>query len=389
MAVSRIPVITGIGLVTPLAAGAAPTWDALLAGRFIADHARSPLAAQGPDRIHFLAARAASEAVAEAGWSDRACAPGRTALVVGTSKGAVEEFTTPPPLHMPMPPYVVAGDWHLWGIASVAGLIRQSLPIVDGPVLTLSAACASGLHALIRAAMLIHCGEADRVLVVAAEASVNELFLGSFKRLGVLPPEGSGCRPFDERRDGFLMSEAAAAVCLERAENHAPARAYARVDRFSLLGDASHMTRSDLDAIALRRMIRTVANARPVDFIHAHGTGTIANDPVELAAFDEECVAGEPASPPRVYSHKAALGHSLGAAGLVSVVLNCLAHARGVIPSNVRTEHPLATRTVRLVREPESLRVRRSIAVAAGFGGPMAAVSLVSAGSRPGMRNLT
>jgi len=378
--VNAVPVITGLGLVTPLGTGARETWDVLLAGRFITDHARTKLEAQAPDRVHALAAYAAGEAINEAGWAERGTTGSlRAALVVGTSRGAIETFVAPLP-HMSSSSYVMAGCACAggWGLSSIATHVRKTLPIIDGPSLTLSAACASGLHALIRGAMMIRSGEADRVLVVAAEASVNSLFLGSFKRLGVLPREGFGCRPFDVDRDGFLMSEAAAAVCLERAETGSDRPAYARVDRFALGSDATHMTGSDPAGQTLRRLIRHVAIGRSIDLIHAHGTGTPTNDPIELAAFDDECVTGETSSPPRVYSHKGALGHSLGAAGLVSVVLNCLAHANGVTPPNVQTRTPLPTRSIRIVREAVEAPVRRSVAVAAGFGGPTAAVSLVS-----------
>ena len=102
-----------------------------------------------------------------------------------------------------------------FGLAQMSAEIAMELQAGRGPRLIFSAACASGLHALIRGAMLIHSGEAKRVLVAAAEASIHPLFLGSFKRLGLLPRPGVGCRPFDLHRDGFLMSEAAAAVCLE------------------------------------------------------------------------------------------------------------------------------------------------------------------------------
>jgi 3-oxoacyl-[acyl-carrier-protein] synthase II len=137
------------------------------------------------------------------------------------------------------------------------------------------------------------------------------------------------------------------------------------------------MTRSEATGATLRNLLRSVTDARPVDLIHAHGTGTIANDPIELRAFEQACVHGD-ATSPRVYSHKAALGHSLGAAGLVSIVLNCLMHAKETIPANVRTHRPLVTAGIRIAREPETACIRRSLAVAAGFGGPVAAVSLVS-----------
>ena len=84
--------------------------------------------------------------------------------------------------------------------------------------MTLSAACASGIYALIRAVMMIQAGEVQRAIVVASESSLHALFTASFARLGVLAPPGYGCRPFDRQRQGFVISEAAAAVCLEAPE---------------------------------------------------------------------------------------------------------------------------------------------------------------------------
>src|SRR3954464_875948 len=107
-----------------------------------------------------------------------------------------------------------------------------------GPRLTVSAACASGLLALIRGALMIKSGEAKRVLVVGAEASVHELFIGSFRRLGVLAKAGEGCRPFDEGRSGFLMSEAGAAVCLESGDGGA---GEVLIEKMAMGGDATHL----------------------------------------------------------------------------------------------------------------------------------------------------
>src|SRR5205823_525501 len=90
----------------------------------------------------------------------------------------------------------------------------------------------------------------------------------------------------------------------------------------------------------LRHCLARVAGGGVIDFVHAHGTATEANDPIELAAIESILPPGERVS---VYSHKGALGHSLGAAGLVSVVINCIAHQRGIVPPNVRTTSPLPT----------------------------------------------
>ena len=137
------------------------------------------------------------------------------------------------------------------------------------------------------------------------------------------------------------------------------------------------MTSGDPDGVTLRRLIKQVVAARPVDLIHAHGTGTVFNDPIELAAFDAECVRDDSPAP-LVYSHKGALGHSLGASGLVSTALSCLMHRRGVVLPNARTTNPLATRGVQIHSSAKSQAIGRSIITAAGFGGPIAVVSLVS-----------
>jgi 3-oxoacyl-[acyl-carrier-protein] synthase II len=267
------------------------------------------------------------------------------------------------------------------GLADIASALSQELDLPAAPKLTVSAACASGLIALIRAAMLLESGQARRALVVATEASVHPLFLASFTRLGVLPKPGVGCRPFDLHRDGFLMSEAAAAVCLQAAGQDGLAASAASdsrrtlIDRYALGADATHLTGSDPDGRVLRHLINKVTDNRPIDLIHAHGTGTPANDPIELAVLES---AFESAiQTPCLYSHKAALGHSLGAAGLVSIVLNTLAHQNHTVPGNVRTTHPLPTRHVTLSPTAIHRPVRRSIALAAGFGGATAAVSLV------------
>jgi 3-oxoacyl-[acyl-carrier-protein] synthase II len=379
---NRVPVITGIGLVTPLGNNVPETWDALLAGRFIRTHERCPLDRSSADRVNTLAIAAAGEAMSDARWTG-----GGAALVVGTSKGAIETSLTAPPV--------------VQFLSSTAEALRARFPLLDGGAsLTISAACASGIHALIRAAMMIQSGEATRVLVLAAEASVHPLFLGSFKRLGVLPREEIGCRPFDVDRDGFLMSEAAAAVCLEarELESGEPARPragrdanrpedgpalpgfppYACVDRYVLAGDATHMTAGDPDGSTLRRILRTTIADRSVDLIHAHGTGTVFNDPIELAAFEAECVR-ELASPPTVYSHKGALGHSLGASGLVSVALSCRMHREQFVPPNVRTRSPIQGPIIGVMLSSTGKReIRRSVCISAGFGGAMAAVTLCS-----------
>lgn len=358
---SNKAVITGVGLVTPLGTGVEQTWAALLAGRSINTHAKVPMdASPGFSRVSSLAMRAAKEAVADNDLSG-------TALVVGTSKGPIESW-----LEAPSTLSDVEGP-RAFGLASVACDLAREFSIT-GPKLTLSAACASGLHALIRGAMMIESGEATRVLVVAAEASVHPLFIANFARLGVLPAEGVGCRPFDLNRDGFLMSEAAAAVVLE-SSTAVRAGDGISVEKYALVADATHLTGVDPEGRALRHALARSTGDRSFDLLHAHGTGTAANDAVELSALDETVL--ETAVRPIVYSHKAALGHSLGAAGLVSVVLNVVSHRAGIIPANVRTREPLPSHKLSIPSTTTRRRVRRSLVVAAGFGGAIGVVELV------------
>jgi 3-oxoacyl-[acyl-carrier-protein] synthase II len=376
--------LTGWGLVTPLGRSTGETWQALFDSRAITDHSPAALPREeGVDRLCQLSSHAAREAMGMAGWDDASAA----ALVLGTSKGPVETWlpTRLDPRREPngsaaghlaysvgQPPHASAGYPGDFGISTTATRVAENLGLTAGPRYVLSAACASGLYALVRAAMLLDSGEVERALVLAVESSLHPLFRGCFQRLGVLPPAGVGCRPFDRQRAGFLMSEAAAAVCLERAGPDHP-RVY--LDRFAVGGAAGHLTSGDSDGAALRYLLGRVIDGRAVDLVHAHATATVAHDPLELAAI-EETVAGD--YPPAVYSHKGALGHSLGAAGLVSIVLNCLAHTQGRVPPNVNTTDPLPTSRVRLSRKAVARPLRRSLATASGFGGPTAVVSLVS-----------
>jgi 3-oxoacyl-[acyl-carrier-protein] synthase II len=395
--------ITGLGLCTALGDSPRATWEALLAGRFISDHARAVGSFESP-RVCALACRAAEQAVNDAGWNGAELA--ETALVVGTSKGPIEAWLDGPTELLPS------------GLSEVARCIAAKLGLAGAPRLTISTACASGLHALIRGVMLLGEGH-NRVLVVAAESSLHPLFLASFGRLGVLADPKIGCRPFDQNRAGFLVSEAAAAVCISTAPSvpftpspGTPAEGGGGgllrgpgkdphpkpplfepepqsrrpeyqgrgirsgggvcIERFALAADAAHLTGGDPSGRMTRRLLASVLDGHEVDLIHAHGTGTDANDQTELAAI--QSVIGD--THPSIYSHKGALGHSLGAAGLIAVVLNCLCHADGRIPGNVRSTHPLEMGSAQLSTEPTARPVNRSVVIASGFGGAGAAVTL-------------
>lgn len=219
---------------------------------------------------------------------------------------------------------------------------------------------------------MIRSGEARRVLVAATEASVHPLFIASFQRLGVLTGPGEVCRPFDVNRGGFLMSEAAAAVCLEAI--HDTPRSLAKIDQYALGGDATHLTGNDPHGMVPQHLLRQMLKLNPrIDLIHAHGTGTVLNDSTELMAL---AAALPPEICSLIYSHKAALGHTLGASGLVGVVIDCLCRSIQRVPGNVNTPNPMVSR-FRIERTQNVIPARhRSLIHAAGFGGPTAMVVL-------------
>jgi 3-oxoacyl-[acyl-carrier-protein] synthase II len=122
-------------------------------------------------------------------------------------------------------------------------------------------------------------------------------------------------------------------------------------------------------------MLARVLAAAPIDLIHAHGTGTPTNDSIELSGLEQAC-RNIPA-PAHIFSNKGALGHTLGASGLVSLVLNVMMHQKGAILPNVNTTTPMAASpTLKISRAPVQHPITRSLVLAAGFGGALAAVSL-------------
>ncbi|HEX8323777.1 MAG TPA: beta-ketoacyl synthase N-terminal-like domain-containing protein [Tepidisphaeraceae bacterium] len=360
-----VPVfITGTGLVTAQGVGVEANWTNLLAGRVLHETGIVPLDRDPAlPRVSQLAIHAARQAHDTVGRP--ALNHPRTALVIGTSKGPIEDWIDQ--LNGQRPPDITLG------IGRVAVDIAHALGQAYGPRLTLAGACASGLHALIRASDLIRQGTCDHALVVAAEASTHALFQANFARLGVLANPAVGCRPFDADRHGFLLAEAAAAVWL----THQPTPGCIQIEHGLALADSTHLTGVDQTGRTLRHLLATLGVPR-VDHVHAHGTGTVLNDAVELAAI--EAALGQ--YHPTVYSHKHAIGHTQGAAGLISVVLDAEMHRRGTVLGNANTLRTLSARPekdrIDIRREPGVYRLTRSVEIAAGFGGTVAGVRLAS-----------
>lgn len=345
-------VITGSALATAQGADADCTWRNLLAGAVLHETGRVPLAIDvSLPRVSQLAIHVAQDAIAAAKWPADSIGDDRTALIIGTSKGPIEAW-------------LAGGPTSVFGISTVAADVARAIGHGYGPRLTMSAACASGLHALIRGKALLDAGVCDRAIVVAAESSISPLFEAAFSRMGILARPAVGCRPFDVDREGFLLAEAAAAVCIERSGRGVT------VEATSLRSDPTHLTGLDPAGEPMAAALRAVAGEHAIDLVHAHGTGTPLNDPIELAAIARSCGGAV------VVSHKHAIGHTQGAAGLISVVLNVMAHRHEKIFPNANTAGPLPIKGIAILREWTAPKLRSSVVLAAGFGGPVGAVRL-------------
>lgn len=340
-------VITGAGCVTPLGATLDATWDALLAGRWIADQGVAPVDRADRPRVEQLGLLAARAAIGDADASD-------VALFVGTSKGPADQWLF---------------DNHVgeYGLATLADGLAEAIGC-RGPRHTSSAACASGLHALTAAVMRMRHEGLQRALVVAAESSLHGIWSATFKRIGVLAPPGEPGRPFDVDRSGFVIGEASAAVMLER---RVPRAGDVVVDDARMGGDAFHLTGSDPEAGALRRLIADTVGGAPVDLVHAHATAT-GVDAIELAAIDATLGGRRPV----VYSHKGAIGHTLGASGLLATALTARAMRESTVPPLATTRTPIASGHCQLALRGGRQSVGSALVLASGFGGALAAARM-------------
>jgi 3-oxoacyl-[acyl-carrier-protein] synthase II len=345
--------ITGRGVVSSIGDGADAFVDALLERRsgivdglapcsdFDPESAMSAKIARRSDRYTQLAFAAAAQAAEEAGL------PGdvdleRLAILVGTGVGGLktledecrafvdggERAVSPHFVPMMMP-------------NAAAGAIAMQLG-AHGPGFSVSSACATGSHAIGEAKRMLERGEADVVVAGGTEAAITPLCVAAFKRMGALSREGVS-RPFDARRDGFVMGEGAAVIIMERAD-HARARGakiLGYVAGYGASNDAFHMTQPDKQGKGAEKAMRAAladAGVQPQDvgYINAHGTSTPFNDKIETYAIHSVFNGG---SPP-VSSTKSAIGHLLGAAGAVEAIAVLGALQRGLLPPTLNFEEP-------------------------------------------------
>jgi 3-oxoacyl-[acyl-carrier-protein] synthase II len=391
---SRDVVITGRGAVTSVGEGADAFLDGLYERRsgiadglgpcadFDPEVAMTPKDARRADRFTQLAVVAAEQAAAEAGLPD-GIEPERLGVIMGTGIGGLET------LERECRNWLERGDRGVSPLMvtmmmpnAAAGVIAMRLG-AHGPGFALASACATGAHAIGEAARMIVRGEADVVVAGGTEAALNGLTIAAFKSLGALSKEGIS-RPFDARRDGFVMGEGAGVLVLEAAE-HARARGASvrgRIAGYGASNDAFHITEPDREGrgatLAMRNALRDAeADPGDVGYVNAHGTSTPYNDKVETQALHTLFNGGAPP----VSSIKSAIGHLLGGAGAVEAVATLGAIERGLLPPTINYEEPDPECDLDYVpdgpREAPGLDLALSNSF--GFGGQNACLAIASA----------
>ncbi|MGW6686185.1 beta-ketoacyl-[acyl-carrier-protein] synthase family protein [Streptomyces sp. NPDC054961] len=394
-------VVTGLGLVTPAGCDRDSTWSAVLAGRTTAatDPALEGLAvslscrvpeldhpvlrfrgAAHLDRVDRFGLVAAAQALEHAGLDPGAWDGGRVAVVAA---GAVGGALTQDKARARMAelgaefvsPYFLTG--HLVNMTCANIALRFG---ATGPSLFTSTACASGTTAIGLARDLLTTGQCDIALVCGAEAAVTRLLVTGFTQLGALSNTGS--RPFDAARDGFVIAEGAGAVVLERAEHAAArsARPLARLIGYAAATDAHHLVSPHPGGRGAEQATRAALAdagiaAHDVDHVNAHGTSTRQNDSVEAGVLRRVF----PHRPP-VTSAKGALGHTLGAAGVIEAALTVLALAEDAVPPTAGLDTVDADTGIDVVAGgPRDHKSAVAISNSFGFGGHNAVAVLARA----------
>ena len=367
-------VVTGLGLVTPLGTGIEVNWESHVAGRSGVGPITRFDASQLPARVagevrgfeseRFIerkdlkkmdifiqyAVGAAQLAVEDAGLAVPLVEPERVGVIVGVGIGgisSVEETYLNLQTHgvRRVSPFLIPRIIPNMASGQIAMRVGAR-----GPNYATTSACASGAHAIGEALVLIRDGRQDVMLAGGAEAPVCLLAVGGFSSMRALATNfndepARASRPFDARRDGFVIAEGAGVLVLEELE-HARRRCapvYAEVVGYGATCDAYHMTQPAPEGVgAAECMGRALddADLSPADigYINAHGTGTPFNDEAETLAVKR--VFGEYAARVPVSSTKSMTGHLLGAAGTIEAAYTVLALARGVLPPTINLDEP-------------------------------------------------
>ena len=412
----RRVVVTGLGMVSPLADGDEVTWERLLAGEsgagmiekfdttnvitkyacevplgdgkngtFNGDAYLEPKEQRKIDDFILFGMAAAQQAVQDSGWMPEADVDReRTGVMIGSGIGGLQTIAETALLiekkgPRRVSPFFIPGAL----INLVSGQVSIKYGF-KGPNHAVVTACSTGAHAIGDASRLIMFGDADVMMAGGAESSICEIGIAGFNACKALSTKSEAdptkaSRPYDADRDGFVMGEGAGVVVLEELE-HAKARGakiYAEVLGYGMSGDAYHITApSETGEGGERSMRAALKNAglepSAIDYINAHGTSTMA-DTIELSAVER--LLGDAASGVTMSSTKSSTGHLLGAAGAIEAIFSILAIRDQVAPPTINLDNPVVDTPIDLA---PNAKVERQINVALsnsfGFGGTNASV---------------
>jgi 3-oxoacyl-[acyl-carrier-protein] synthase II len=352
---SRRVVITGMGSVTPLGIGANALFRRWADGQcgiedgvgrcdeFDPVDFISQKVAHRSDRFTQLALAASDEALAHAGWSDELpYESARIGCVIGTGIGGLGSLEKQHQVLIERGPRKISAlsvPLMMGNAASAAVAMRHHL---HGQTFGVVSACAAGAHAIGTAVGAIRGGAADAVVAGGSEAALTPLAEAAFAKMGAISETGIS-RPFDRRRDGFVMGEGAGVLILEDAEaaNERGADVFAEVLGYAATSDAYHLTAPEPDgsgaALAIEGALRD-AGVEPeeVDYVNAHGTSTPLNDRSETHAMKR--ALGKAAGELPISSTKSTIGHLLGAAGAVEAIATAEALRERLAPPTLGFE---------------------------------------------------
>jgi len=407
-------VVTGLGMVSPLADGVEETWSRLLDGqsgagpitRFDTENYATKYACEVPygdgsngtfnpdnymsskdqrkvDTFILFAMAAAQQAVEDSGWMpEDEDSRERTGVMIGSGIGGlalIEETTLILAEKGPrrVSPFFIPGS--LINLCSGQVSIRYGF---KGPNHAVVTACSTGAHAIGDAARLIMMDDADVMVAGGAEAAICGIGIAGFNAAKALSTKRAddpktASRPYDEDRDGFVMGEGAGIVVLEELE-HAKARGakiYAEVVGYGLSGDAYHITAPAADGDGGFRSMKAAlkrAGLEPsdVDYVNAHGTSTMA-DVIELAAVTR--LLGED-STATMSSTKSSIGHLLGAAGAVEAIFSILAIRDQIAPPTINLDNPVESALDLAPNKAVNRKINVALSNSFGFGGTNASV---------------
>lgn len=426
----RRVVITGIGIVSPLAGNREATWERLIAGEsgagpidvFDASDTACKIAFQVPyadgrgggsaddphafdpdatasrkerrriDEFILYAMAASNEAVEDSGWvAESTEDQERTGVLIGSGIGGLQSiYESSINLYENGPrkvsPFFIPSA--LINLASGQVSIKHGF---KGPNHSVVTACATGAHAIGDSARLIQYGDADVMVAGGSEAVICKLAIAGFCSAKAMstnfnddPKKAS--RPYDKDRDGFVMGEGAAILVLEEYE-HAKARGakiYAEVAGYGLTGDAYHITAPAEGSEGGYRAMKMAAGhaernlgvkLEDIDYVNAHGTSTPKGDEGEVGAVER--LFGDHSKNLSLSSTKSAVGHLLGGAGAIETAFCALAIRDQVMPPTLNLDNPSVETPIDLIpHKAKKGRVRAAISNSFGFGGTNASLVL-------------